>query len=261
MVFDCRERITTLMAHKSYAEAMWYSKFRNERYLPKQVLSPLEVVDDGDVWGATMLAPRRTQGATQETLIVALLVCSDSAAFTKRKSLTPITATVLNLPPRMHTLFGAVLLLAVFPPQIVDFHSLMSHVLKMYADCLIGSRTCGRGFEVHDASQNATVHVLLNIACDVEDSRGLTNALACKQAPALVGACPFCELRGFRCYGQSQYYPGEHYLSPIFGYLSPVYGDLSPVFGYLSPVFGYLSPVFGYLSVSNPLSLRGWAYT
>ena len=170
--------------------------------------APLE---DGDILGAEMMSDK-VFNFGPNTLIVHLLACSDSASFTstsKKMSLTPISWTILNLPPSMRTLFEAILIPAVFPPDIVDFHRLLEQVLEGYSDCLMGSRTCGEGFEVFDGDTKQQIHVRLNIIADVEDSRGLTNALGCKQAPAIVGGCPFCTIKGHRFYNQTTYYLGS----------------------------------------------------
>ena len=63
------------------------------------------------------------------------------------------------------------------------------------------------GFEVYDGYMKMTRRVTFSFRRVLEDTRGLYHALSCKQAPALVGGCPFCHIKGHYC-NNTTVYPG-----------------------------------------------------
>lgn len=52
------------------------------------------------------------------------------------------------------------------------------------------------GFDVYDADTRCDRRMHIQVDRQVEDVRGLHHGMNCKQAPALVGACPFCTVPG-----------------------------------------------------------------
>ena len=63
----------------------------------------------------------------------------------------------------------------------------------------------GEGLMVYDAFQKSSRRIWFDLLYLVEDSRGLKNPAGCKQAPAYVGGCPFCEIIGIRHCGTEVY--------------------------------------------------------
>lgn len=56
----------------------------------------------------------------------------------------------------------------------------------------------GAGFLVYDAHQGTARRMWLGITWLLEDTRGIPHPTGSKQAPAQVGGCAFCEVRGIR---------------------------------------------------------------
>ena len=63
----------------------------------------------------------------------------------------------------------------------------------------------GPGFVVYDAHLGLARRMWLAITWLLEDTRGLPQPTGSKQAPAYVGACAFCEVRGIR-HGKTSVY-------------------------------------------------------
>ena len=70
----------------------------------------------------------------------------------------------------------------------------MTYVLKHLQPCMEG----GTGFIVYDAHQGKARRMWLSITWLLEDTRGIPHPTGSKQAPAHVGGCAFCEVRGIR---------------------------------------------------------------
>ena len=56
----------------------------------------------------------------------------------------------------------------------------------------------GTGFIVYDAHLAVARRMWLSITWLLEDTRGIPHPTGSKQAPALVGGCAFCDVRGIR---------------------------------------------------------------
>lgn len=111
-----------------------------------------------------------------------------------------MVAMILNLPPRMRTGFGALLLLGVMPPHIQNYAVMFQFLLRQMAPAL-----GGEGIDVWDASIKKWIKLVIEIVAIVEDSKGLHHPLGSKQAPAIVGGCPFCTVVGVRGQGTTVY--------------------------------------------------------
>ena len=61
----------------------------------------------------------------------------------------------------------------------------------------------GEGLEIVDAATGQNQRVWLDVAFRTEDTRGLAGAVAAKQAPALIGACLHCQVKGIKFYKPS----------------------------------------------------------
>lgn len=118
----------------------------------------------------------------------------------KRETLCPVVGMILNLPPRMRTTFGALLLLGVMPPKIRNYKVMFQFLLRQLQPALRGP-----GILVRDSSIDKDIMLKIEIVAIVEDSRGLKNPLCCKQSPAIVGGCPYCAVVGLRGCGTTAY--------------------------------------------------------
>lgn len=106
---------------------------------------------------------------------------------------------------------------AELPPGISNFKSIFRHLIGSLKDVLdptigeIDRQTFNPilegGMLVHDAHLDREVVIQLAITRLIEDTRGLHHVLACKQSPAHVGACPFCDIHGFPAHNKTVY-PG-----------------------------------------------------
>ena len=63
----------------------------------------------------------------------------------------------------------------------------------------------GPGFVVFDAHLGVSRRMWLGLTWLLEDTRGLPQPTGSKQAPAYIGACAFCEVRGIR-HGKTSVY-------------------------------------------------------
>ena len=63
----------------------------------------------------------------------------------------------------------------------------------------------GPGFIVFDAHLGVSRRMWLGLTWLLEDTRGLPQPTGSKQAPAYIGACAFCEVRGIR-HGKTSVY-------------------------------------------------------
>ena len=77
----------------------------------------------------------------------------------------------------------------------------MTYVLQHLKPFLEG----GVGFVVYDAHLKRARRMWMSITWLLEDTRGLPHPTGSKTAPAYVGGCAFCEVRGYRHGGTSVY--------------------------------------------------------
>lgn len=133
-----------------------------------------------------------------------LFCCSHRCVFKtgKKETLCPVVGMILNLPPRMRTTFGALLLMGVMPPKIRNYSVMFQFILRQLEPALTGP-----GVDVHDSSINKDIKLKVQLVCITEDSRGLKNPLQCKQSPAIIGGCPGvqCTVKGLRGAGTTVY--------------------------------------------------------
>lgn len=78
--------------------------------------------------------------------------------------------------------------------QIKSYANLVLYVLTHLKPFLEG----GPGFVVYDGHLERGRRMWLSITWLLEDTRGLPHPTGSKTAPAFVGGCPFCEVRGYR---------------------------------------------------------------
>lgn len=148
-----------------------------------------------------------------------LSICSDGSILKRYRNhtYTPILVRLLNLPPHLRTTATGVLMWAELPPGVANFKSIYRYLIGRIKDTLdpelgdLDRQTFNPvmegGMLVYDA--HAESHVTIQIAFTrfIEDTRGLHHVLCSKQCPALIGACPFCTLRGFTVHKKTVY-PG-----------------------------------------------------
>ena len=129
------------------------------------------------------------------------------AFFTRgRRSWSPVSAVILNLPPLTRSTFGAMLLLGVLPQQVKDYNALIRALLQPYRTLGMIAGEGQTGFVVFNAHTQTKMAVFIEVVLGEEDSKGLPRVLG-HHGSGYIGACPYCMQEGFRCVG-SQYYPG-----------------------------------------------------
>ena len=212
---DIVDRLSRLMSVPAVAQAFLYAHDREP--------------GDGDMWDG---AHGRSISLQRRRDVFFLGLSSDATEFghTKSASLTPFVALVLNFPPSMRSTFSAIMLMAVFPEkartvclrtcvyvrvvvcarmcvcaharaQITSYSNLVTFVLKHLQPFMEG----GIGFIVFDAHLGAARRMWISLTWLLEDTRGIPHPTGSKQAPAYVGGCAFCEVRGIR-HGQTSVY-------------------------------------------------------
>ena len=85
--------------------------------------------------------------------------------------------------------------------QITSYSNLVKYVLTQLQPFMEG----GPGFVVFDANLGVARRMWLGLTWLLEDTRGLPQPTGSKQAPAYVGGCAFCEVRGIR-HGKTSVY-------------------------------------------------------
>jgi hypothetical protein len=82
--------------------------------------------------------------------------------------------------------------------QVKNYHLFYTCVLEHNKDLWLKTAQGGegKGLRCYDAHLNKEVTWYMRVAWLLEDVRGLPNPTGSKQAPAIVGACPFCKIRG-----------------------------------------------------------------
>ena len=129
------------------------------------------------------------------------------AFFTRgRRSWSPVSAVILNLPPLTRSTFGAMLLLGVLPHQVKDYNALIRALLQPYRTLGMIAGEGQTGFVVFNAHTQTNIAVFIEVVLGEEDSKGLPRICG-HHGSGYIGACPYCMQEGFRCVG-SQYYPG-----------------------------------------------------
>ena len=135
---------------------------------------------------------------------------SDAVQLTRwpMRSYTPYVMFLLNFPPWVRHRIGATWLVAVFPENSSNDQIYFEEVNRQL------STLYETGVQVHDASTGQEVVSKCMLAFMVNDYRGVPKQNLQKQAPAHVGACKDCDLRGVPYYAQGTQYMGAvQYLS------------------------------------------------
>ena len=191
---------------------------RLKRMLANPKLAPLfhypasRTPGDGDIWDRKQMTKRKEE--IGEKNVLELGFSSDSCVFQtwKKRAFTPNVCQMLNWPPGLRTCFGGMLLFAVFPPKVKNYYLFYTTVLEYNKN--LWWKTAegeGKGLLCYDAFLQKEVRWYMRVAWVLEDVRGMPNPTGSKQAPAIVGACSICGVRGSKLpndKNNTTYYPG-----------------------------------------------------
>ena len=123
-------------------------------------------------------------------------LCADGIEVKKNTSFTPVTAKLLNWPPEMRRLNGCILLLAYFPPKVLDYGEMFSPIANTFALHQPGKEPMKIKPGGKDTAAHADVWVVLANA--LSDIRGIPALTGGSNPPCYVGGCIKCEVRGVR---------------------------------------------------------------
>jgi hypothetical protein len=156
-----------------------------------------------DVWVNGSLQHTSEQ---QRSDTLYLSMSSDSCVLQgwKGKSFTPVVCRIMNLPPHLRHTFAGFLLLGMLPPKVRNYPLFYKTVLAQLHKY---TKEGGEGIQVWDSHLKKGRTIKLDLHMVLEDLRGLPNVTGSKQAPSIVGACPYCEIMGYTCHGTTVY-PG-----------------------------------------------------
>lgn len=131
--------------------------------------------------------------------ILWLVMVSDGVEVQKNVSWTPVTAKIMNWPSGVRCLLGAILLLAVFPPNVKNYDQMFLPIVEMLAKL---APRGGTGFTVNDIIRFVVMAIHLN------DTRGVPGGCCGSHAPCYYGSCVHCVVPG-EYHGCSTVLPGS----------------------------------------------------
>jgi hypothetical protein len=167
--------------------------------------------------GDYFTAERRVDGT--DANVIRLTWSGDAAPF-MGLSLSPITSMILNMCPERRFTPSGMLMLALLPPHKAGKTSmkvLYTTILKRmaYDGCFVD-------FDVYDAYHKIHTTKRIEFHLFIEDLKGLPYLLSCRTTGAVSGACPWCEVVGFKLAGAARYFtaitllPEKHQLRNLF---------------------------------------------
>ena len=146
------------------------------------------VGEEGDAWKAKLYLDMKYDRLTD----MCFRISSDAAILHKDSnvSYTPIVLRMMNLPYHLRHRASALFLWAHLPKKF-EVHDAIRYLLETEIDLFRD------GFDVYDAHTKTHRRMRVRITGIVEDSVGLPGPTGCFSCSASIGACPFCDLRGF----------------------------------------------------------------
>lgn len=144
---------------------------------------------------------------------IALMISSDSFPLDKKRkrSVTPILAQIINLPPYLRAKTGAQLMLMQIPTKATKVGVYLTLLLRELRE--LQSST---GIRMWHGADNAWVQVRATILFDNNDIVAAPKISGTKAAGSIIGGCHICNVRGMhvRALG-TRVYLGAHRFLPI----------------------------------------------
>lgn len=167
-----------------------------------------DAIDDrelADVWDGTMMDDLYYEydGPDKEEKdnFLYFMLCQDGVEVRDKKSYTPVTAKLLNWPPKMRSLLESIILLGFLPPSVKDYTAMLRPIVAAFAKYRPGQEP----LELYDAAHATTVRVWLVMAVTVSDIRGMPAVTCGKSPPCKIGGCNACHAMAV---AGGRYYPG-----------------------------------------------------
>jgi hypothetical protein len=146
------------------------------------------------------------------------LVLSADAYDHHSSSLTPVLIVCMNLPPWLRSVVGLQHLAMLIPKSVKNVQVLLKPLLADLRELETD------GMLVWDAvraaervSHDSMVRIYPGVTNTLADYRALASMYNFWQSPALVGACPHCSIRGYKCCNRTCYASGVWVLPPTDG--------------------------------------------
>ena len=123
---------------------------------------------------------------------------NDGVEVEKGVSYTPVVIKIQNWSSGMRIAQSGKLLIAVFPPHVKDYQSLLEPVARMFAKHAPGKRP----LTVWDAHREATTHVWYIMCWACNDLRAAPYSIMGHHGPCYIGSCSQCVIGALRRFGR-----------------------------------------------------------
>ena len=120
---------------------------------------------------------------------------ADGVEVVKNVSYTPVILKVLNLPAELRTMMANIRMVAVLPPGVVDYNSVLRPIAADFARHM---QKGGTPIITRHPRTNMLLHLFVHLTYTLNDVRGVPTVTCNHHAPCYIGSCVFCKVRGIR---------------------------------------------------------------